>query len=721
MLDSRRNLPRDLGQTLAKLRDDKGLTQADIARSLNIDQSRVSRIEKGNVIPTTPEIEGILSTVGTENAKAYGEFLEMRWDNIDRPSFWHPQRDALCKAETYLQKLENFKSKPKVLKQQINEADFYGDTILREAKYLTDLNHSIAYVGKIAVGKTTAICKLTGLFNPQESKFNRQSILATAKGRTTACEVRIRGGEKFGFIVHPQSQEEINKVIEDFWAVWKGSTEENADNQKTDVSWEIERALRNMIKSAADDIESEDPLLDIVNQCENLDTFRLEVFERLKLSDKQKVLERYFEDTSEQTNLEELKEMFKTINYSRDKDIPLPQRIELFVPVKFLPFSPYDLEFIDTRGVDVEGTTKGSILRQDLIDYLDDPRSLTVLCCNFDDAPGEVIYNFIDSLIETRQKAFKERVVLLILAHNNEALETKDNTGEDIETEAEAYKQKQDEVERKLKKLQQKCNDAINIPIIFFNASSNEAINEPAKISNELIKRLEQLRASRFEQIVNAADALDILIKDVEEKNAREAHQEVIKRLKNYLKQNRNLSEQSRLIHDYLLEEMKKAHQRQVLATTRRRGHSNSFNVYVLLAKKARDISWYRSYEFFSEVKGIIKSCLADSELKPAHSFLEQLNANWGKWREYFLKYSEQTAKQLFQYRLEYSFNWAECVDEYGKEGKFRDKVIEKLREWFEDPEQADLHDIFNSRIEKVWQEQVLAQLRRLTDDGVEI
>ena len=75
-----------------------------------------------------------------------------------------------------MQKLENFKSQSKVSKQQLNEAQLYGDTLLREAKYLRDINHSLAFVGKVAIGKTTALSKLTGLVNPQESKFNRQSV-----------------------------------------------------------------------------------------------------------------------------------------------------------------------------------------------------------------------------------------------------------------------------------------------------------------------------------------------------------------------------------------------------------------------------------------------------------------------------------------------------------------------------------------------------------------
>jgi transcriptional regulator with XRE-family HTH domain len=715
MIDSIHDFPSDLGQTLAELRNAAGKTQTDIAGNLKIDQSRVSRIEKGTVTPTQSEIDGYLSAIETDDAKAYHEFLKLRWIHLNRPSFRHPQREELCKAETSLQKLENFKSQSKVLKQQLNEAQLYGDTLLREAKYLSDLNHSLAFVGKVGIGKTTAICKLTGLVNPQEPRFNRKSVLATGKGRTTACEVHIRPRNKFGLVVHPFSEDEINKVIQDFWAVWKNSNEEDAENEKTDVSWEIERALRNMTKLVSENEESEDPLVDILKQCENVATFRTEIFELLKLSER-KQQEFWFDETSEQTNRENLQKKFKDINYSLDNELPLPQRIDVFVPDKIFLFSPYELELVDTRGVDVEGTAKGTVIRQDLIDYLDDPRTLTVLCCKFDDAPGDLIYSLIDKLSETREEAFKERVIILILPHNDDALETTDNAGNEIETEEEAYKQKQSEVQRKLRKLQQKSNKELKMPIFFFNASSEV----PVQVEELLNKPLETLRLTHVKPLLEAVDALDVLIKDIEEKNAREARKKVIAALNIFLEQNPQLPLLEQRVDEYLMKEMSKAHPRKVLATVRRGGSLDSLNVYVILSNGVRNIAWHSSKEPYYGLRGIINNLLGNSDLKPAHNFLKQINANWSVWREDFLKYAEQTGKQVFQFQLEYDFNWAECAAMYGQGGQFRKRVISKLEQWFQDSEQEHLHDLLNHRLENAWQEKVLEQLSNLTDEDIE-
>jgi transcriptional regulator with XRE-family HTH domain len=115
-------IPAVLGQTLGELRNAVGLKQTDIANRLGIDQSRISRIEKGVVTPTESEVQAYLTAIGTEDAKVYSDFLKLRWEHLERPSFWHPERDALCKAEINLQRLEDFKSQPQVPKLLVNQA-----------------------------------------------------------------------------------------------------------------------------------------------------------------------------------------------------------------------------------------------------------------------------------------------------------------------------------------------------------------------------------------------------------------------------------------------------------------------------------------------------------------------------------------------------------------------------------------------------------------------
>jgi transcriptional regulator with XRE-family HTH domain len=712
MLDSSKDIPTDLGQNLAELRNAVGLKQADIARSIKVDQSRISRIEKGDVTPTMSEIEKYLSAIETDDAKAYHEFLKQPWEILDRPSFRHPQRDVLCKAEAALQWVKDFKSQPapdflKIRAQQFEKR------LLSEGKYLTSLKHTIAYLGKIGIGKTTAICKLTGLVI-QGLSFERQSGLATGSGGTTVCEVHIRQAEKFGILLDPQSKEEIEKLIEDYWASWKSSAEGEQKNQQRDVSSEITRTIRNMTglargsrEGANGKKEKFDELVDLVNKCADLETFRVEILDRMKLQERTQ-REFWCEETSPSAGLEWLKKTFEDINYVRNKELPLPERIDVFVPDKVFPASPYELEIVDTKGID------GTPIRQDLKRYQvdDPPRALTVLCSGFNDAPDLAIQNIIDNLIETGSKeVLKDRVILLVLPRPDEALATKDDSGYEVDTEEEGYELKHDRV---LETLQQKGGEASNVPIFFFNAQSKQ--DDPAQINKAIIQRIEKLREPHVERIKNAIDGINGLIQHQEN----EAHQDVRDALKRFVKRHQNdLASVQWSVHEYLLAQMNYEHPSRIRAAMRNGGTWKHLDVYFLLGEGARAVAWSHTQEAFNGLKEQLKDLLDEHKQKPAiQNFLREILASWDEWREDFLKFAQLAGEQKFSPQLKYSDIWAQCADIKGS--GFRERVIWRLRSWFNAPEQRNLQNLLKDPMEKAWQEKVLAQLEKLTDDSVE-
>ena len=712
MFDSSKDIPTDLGQNLAELRNAVGLKQADIARSIKVDQSRISRIEKGDVTPTMSEIEKYLSAIETDDAKAYHEFLKQPWEILDRPSFRHPQRDVLCKAEAALQWVKDFKSQPapdflKIRAQQFEKR------LLSEGKYLTSLKHTIAYLGKIGIGKTTAICKLTGLVI-QGLSFERQSGLATGSGGTTVCEVHIRQAEKFGILLDPQSKEEIEKLIEDYWASWKSSAEGEQKNQQRDVSSEITRTIRNMTglargsrEGANGEKEKFDELVDLVNKCADLETFRVEILHRMKLQERTQ-REFWCEETSPSAGLEWLKKTFEDINYVRNKELPLPERIDVFVPDKVFPASPYELEIVDTKGID------GTPIRQDLKRYQvdDPPRALTVLCSGFNDAPDLAIQNVIDNLIKTGSKeVLKQRVILLVLPRPDEALATKDDAGYEVETEEEGYELKHDRV---VETLQQKGAEASNVPILFFNAQSKQ--DDPAQIHKVLIQQIEKLREPHVDLLKNAIEGIDGLIQHQED----EAYQEVRDALKRFVKRHQNdLASIQWSVHEYLLAQMNYEHPGRIRAAMRNGGTWKHLDVYFLLGEGARAVAWSHTHEAFNGLKEQLKDLLDEHKQKPAiQNFLREILASWDEWREDFLKFAQLAGEQKFSPQLKYSDIWAQCADIKGS--GFRERVIWRLRSWFNAPEQRNLQNLLKDPMEKAWQEKVLAQLEKLTDDGVE-
>jgi transcriptional regulator with XRE-family HTH domain len=706
----------DLGQTLAELRKAADLTQTDIARSLNVDQSRVSRIEKGDVIPADTEINVYLSAIGTRDALAYSVFLKQDWQILECPSNWrHPQLDALYKAETYLQKIENFISKPDGSSFLMREADTYRQGLLREAEYLISLQHSISYVGDIGVGKTTAVCELTGLVIPQEAQIDRQSVLSTGGGGTTVCEVRIRQGLNFGIIVEPVPEQEIYKLVEDLCTNLNDSTAEEQENQQRGVFKEIERTLRNMTglvrpksrKGADGKIEKPiDPIIELAKECDNnQEALHWKVAERLHLW-KRTRRDIWLEGTSQQQGLEWLKRTFADINYGRHKEFSLPQRIDVIVPNNVLHSSHYELEIIDTKGVE------GTAIRPDIQARLDDERTLTMLCSRFNDAPNTSIQLLIEHLTKTRSKeVLEDRVILLILPRKGEASVMQDDTGNPVETDEEGYGEKQYQVQTRFQSI-----GGGSIPIYFLNVEKDD----PKLISTALIERLEKLRKARLEQISNLITKIDYLFENQETELVLAAQRDVNKSLKIFVNQNRKLPSNMWPVHDYLLRAVQFAHAGTVWATTRRRGTWYNLNVYFLLGEGARADAQSRSQQAFNGLRELVKNKLDDQELQPVHKFLGAILDNLDLWHKSFLEAAQRAGVQTFAATLKESDIWAKSTAIWGSGGGYRQEVIDLIKRWFDDSQQKHLHHLLNTRIEMAWSEEVLEQLEKLTDDGIE-
>ena len=239
-------------ESVARLRAKAGATQAEVARKASIDQSRVSRMEKGEPV-TTEEIRRVLRALellGSEEADDFTNFLSRKWKFIEPPFYWNPERPALELAEESLAKIQQFiadSEQPWPLRRQLKRRK---EDLLRATNYLTRLRHNVAFIGDIGVGKSTAISFVFDLLAPtkaNEQKINN-TILATGAGRTTICEVHIKGGPEYGICVVPMEDADLTSLVSDFCAA-KWAIGREANGVATDIPQvprEFERAIRNM-------------------------------------------------------------------------------------------------------------------------------------------------------------------------------------------------------------------------------------------------------------------------------------------------------------------------------------------------------------------------------------------------------------------------------------------------------------------------------------------
>ncbi len=629
--------------------------------------------------------------------------LNQRWEILEQPPSSHPQREALYKAELTLQKLMSFCSKKNLPTPLYGEAKMHEESLLQAAKYLSSLHHSIAYVGDIGVGKTTAVCIQTGLILPKSGKSDRPSTaLETGSGGTTVCEVRIRQGFQYSVLVEPQADTEIYRLAGELCA----GTYQSGDVVK-DGSPEIERALRNMAgltrqrQRTSDGKTKIDPLKELAKKSESLDALCSEFNQRLALW-KRTRREISYDEMSNLSELEWLQRTFMEVNNGRHEEFSLPKRVDITIPRSPLNILEYEIEVIDTKGVDQ------TALRPDLQACIDNPRTITVLCSKFNDAPGTSAQTLIEHLKKAGQSTvLTERVKLLVLPRPMEAIVMKDDSGEPAETDEDGYNMKTEQVELLLKRI-----GIENMPMYFFNSF----VEAPQEFNKFIINELDALRKERIERISVVCNAVDYLIKHQEEEQARTAQRYVSKELKIFLERYPDLPEQNWDVHDFLLYQIGDTHAGTVWASVRREGHWNNLDVHFLLGYGARVLVRTNTEKICYGLLEIVQQMLGNNDLEPSHVFLRELNSNWLSWYDGFLNVTQQIGSQVFRPALDGDSVWLECAELYGQGKQFRLKVSSKLREWFNSPEQRHLHDLLKIRICEAWRTEVSGRLIKLVN-----
>ena len=706
------DLPANLSESLCDLRKSAGLKQSDVAKKMGVDTSRVSRIETGEITPTESEVLGYCNAVGTSESNNYLNFLEQDWEILRRPLYNHPDRDSLYLAEQSLQLLNMFREDDEHPQVLLNEATMHEAAILQAAEYLESTKHTVAYIGDIGVGKTTAICKQTELFFNKQINKQSEFILEVGAGGTTVCEVRILKGLEYAIHVEPLLDSEVYKLTSDFCSGFENTENVSDKEQQTKgVSREIERALRNMSgltrkqkKMPDGKIKTIDPLKELANNYSSLDELCSEF--NIHLSLPSRTFRKVSYDTSLGiSELEWLKENFKKINNGRHPDFSIPRRIDVTVPYSPLKnIVNYEVEIVDTKGIDETS------IRPDLISFLGDVRTISLLCTSFNQAPNTSVQALVEHILKTNQSKYvNDKLCLLVLPKQDEALAMKDDTGENAESDEDGYMMKQEQVEKAL----QNIGIKEEMSIYFFNSMSDDANALTEQINNQIKK----LRSGKEEQIRNVSKAIDYLIDNKKEIHVQNAKKEVSKRLKNFMSDNSNLLDYDLMIHRNYLYALQNSHARSVWASMRRDGDWGNLDIYLMIGIGARESASKCVKNFSARILPLFQDILKDQELEPAHQFVEQLRENLEfDWLQKFVISSQQIGSQIFRPVLESNTIWFKCSEIYGKGQAFRKEVYKEFENWFKDDSQKHLYDLLKARIDQSWQTEVSDQLNKLTE-----
>jgi transcriptional regulator with XRE-family HTH domain len=714
-------IPADVGRVLERLRRDRGPKQSDVAQALGLHPSRISRLETGAAQPAADEVVQYLKVIGGEAAALYSDILVARWVEIDRPDPWHPNARALIDAMALVQRLDDQVISDPALPQSLSgQAQFLRARLLGSAAYLSNLAHRIAFIGKIGDGKTTAICFQTGLTRASQKQprdLRDECLLATQRSRTTLCEVTVRGeaaergasAMRFRITIEPTPNEEIYRLVRE-WAIdlWGHRTgTKRSPEESRGLSVEVERALRNMAKLKTEEVkltegrvESRREETEMAKSAGSLVELQSTIAERLQLF-KRTERELVWTGASEAEGRNWLKKTYAEINLGNAPTISLPARMTVTVPFAIMPGSPFEIEAIDTKGID------GSAIRPDIQAVLDDTRCVPVLCTTLGDAPGPHYDTLFGQLADTGAlRQFEERAVLLILDQEKEALKVADDaTGLDVETVEQGRRIKGAHARHELER-----RGLGDMPILFFNASEDD----PRKAHQQLLSRIVEIRKREVDRLQRLAEAIESLIENREQKSAEADLREVVRHLQTVVEQIRTLGPSVRPFFDALLRQIadRATHQKSLLASVTRAGSWWNFDVYHALGSGAAEDANLRAQEAVQRILIDLKNLAADDKYASCRKFLLALSESVEAWFESFLVAARTVSAEVCRPVLsEAGGLWARCEADY--RSGFKEHVRRHLKKWFEEQGPQSMRAAIEQGLQRAWTQKLIRPLEK--------
>jgi len=680
---------------LRSARENAGLNQANLATRLGVSASVLSRLEKEET--TEPAMAWrYLDAIGSAESSAIREFYSLDWRISDRPAFNHPNRDILWEVERALQELQTFEDDPAFDQILARPVHILRNRLMASTHFLLRVDHGIAWIGAISVGKTTALARLMNLLIPDANGLP-QSIFPVGRGRTTVCEVVVKAAPAFGIIVESLSNDEIRTLVLELV---------NGLTTEAGVSTEIDRVLRNMAElRRRPTMESGkrvfvDPIREMLAGGNTVEDVATQILIRLNLA--ARTQNQIILSERKERGLEWLANNVEKINFGQHSDFSVPRQVTVLLPSKQLRASSYDLRVIDTKGV--EGNTTQ---RADLQGQIDDARTLSLLCTRFEDAPGSVSLAIMrDNLKELGADAVeRRRICLLVLPRGDEAIGVRGDGSETSETREEGYFFREEQIRQALA-----THGLPEIPVLFFDAMRDN----PQQLWLEMNKHVAAIRHNYEERARRLVDAATALISNVDAARSQEARTQIAAAVDRLVKSYGQLPPASRAAHQNLIEQLREGHASSIAASMNRRGVWSNFSVHHMLGAGVRGDANARTTDLIVRIDGQLVDLEQQFDhLADIRQLLATLRDDLNDSRQEFLVQALTVGTEAFKPYLEDAHNlWRECASRWGRGAGYRADVAEIIQRWFEETaELGDARKSIDKSLQQAWHEAVLTPL----------
>ena len=701
----------EVGNYLARLRNKAGIKQSELAAKLTFSSAVVSRVESGERAVSADELHSILNAIGTEEALLFCKTIDREWLNLPRPPLGHPQELILWEAEQAFQRVRALSENPKIphpFAGRLNES-------LAEIRGIAELvmadEYNIAFVGNIGVGKSTALCRITGLEVDQNATGQSGTVLDVGSGGITLCEVQIARGPGYGILVEPRTEADLYREIREFARAFLPASdsgqefdsdheEDEEDPGFSGTTKEIERAIRNMsglttkrTRLPDGTRERTDPVRELAQDCTNLDDLAVAIRAKMNLQNRIR-RDLWYPDLARKEQLPWLADVFRQVNNGRHPEFSLPYRIEVMVPQRILSDeseATLSIRLIDTKGID------STAERGDLEAHFNNPNSLVVMCSSFNDAPASSVQQLLDRAVKGGFSNVENRAAVLVLPRPAEALAVKDDDGFAVDTAVEGYELKEEEAAKILRN-----NSLPGVRIEFFNSLEDD----PRRLSGfllELIDRLRNMNVVNLQDVLTGAKAL---VENHENEQVRAVQQQAAIQLRTWLEGNRKITPFSKRPEDSLLEAIKTIRYASSLwASIRRGGEWYNLDYAHQLGYGTRAMAVRAVRPKVREFKAVAGTLLKTPGLEEAADLINQALRIVEAGVDSLFRDCQLLGRTIYaECMVGDSALWDDCAKRWGRGSGYRDWVYTRHVEWFAD-NRKEVDAQANTIIETKWQE----------------
>ncbi len=712
------NTVAETGKYLARLRDNAGIKQNELAKKVTWSPAVLSRVESGERAVSSEELNSILEAIGTEDALKFRETTGREWRELQKPPFGHPDELLLWKAEAALQGIEDLSGKPDIKNVFVRRLEEFRDELMNAANLVLGTEHTVAFVGDIGVGKSTAICRVSDL--EVQKDRTHMPVLEVGGGGVTICEVHLAHGPHYGFVVEPMGESELRREVIEFAHFLKRSSNANREVETEDIdshgtSKEIERAIRNMsglTRKVKRDTKPDgkrvrvtvDSAKELTDKIADSSALAVEILTRMALQ-KRTRRELRHSDHAGNEPLQWLKKNFEEVNNGRHPEFSIPKRIEITVPQLILGEDSLSIRIVDTKGIDRTAE------RRDLEEHLSAPNTIVILCSSFNAAPSISVQQLLERAKKGRVVNLQTKVAVLALPRPGEALAVKDDAGFSAETKDDGYDLKSEQVEMRI--------GALNVPDIsvgFFNALDDA----PERLSVFLLELVTSLRQRHRENLKQAIDGTNYLVQNYEKTQVHDIQRKAANSLIRWRRNNREIGDFPSQIEDSLLSAINNAHASSLRASVRRQGVWYNLDYSHQLGYGARSVAAVAVGTKLEQFKAVADNLLQDPELEVAYSLLRQARHILESGTEDLLQKCQHLGTTIHTGYLKPDGTlWANCDREWGRGIGYRDRVSNHQKEWFNDEsyKNTGLADAFIELVTREWQE-VLKRLRDILEEN---